>query len=251
MERKIYACGTLRSNRRNFPAVLKPHIKKGLSKRGDFIVQQLSEVDGVAAPAGSKSISVSLWQDNRPVIVASSNTDPQSSSIVQRRQRDGSRKTLTCPTSIEVYNKYMGGVDLNDQLRGYYSVRLKGRKFYKYIWWFVFDVAVTNSFILFKHYSDINLTSVKDFRSTLAKELIGKYNGRKKAGRPSTTMIQTPSISFDHFPKQKEKRSRCYQCYHEKKKRHDTSWHCDTCDKYLCHNGKDDDCFVQYHKQIM
>jgi hypothetical protein len=38
----------------------------------------------------------------------------------------------------------MGGVDLNDQLRGYNSVKLKGRKFYKYIWWFIFDVAITN-----------------------------------------------------------------------------------------------------------
>ena len=42
----------------------------------------------------------------------------------------------------------MGGVDDNDQLRGYYHVRLKCRKLYKYIFWFLFDVAIVNSFIV-------------------------------------------------------------------------------------------------------
>ena len=36
----------------------------------------------------------------------------------------------------------MGGVDNNDQLRGYYHVRLKCRNFYKYIFWFLLEVAI-------------------------------------------------------------------------------------------------------------
>ena len=42
-------------------------------------------------------------------------------------------------------NKYMGGVDKNDQLREYYHVRLKSRKYYKYLFWMLFDVAITNA----------------------------------------------------------------------------------------------------------
>ena len=45
---------------------------------------------------------------------------------------------------------YMGGVDHGDQLRGYYHVRLKNRKYYKYIFLFLFDVSITNSYVLFK-----------------------------------------------------------------------------------------------------
>lgn len=30
----LYGCGTLHSNRRGFPAVLKPHVKKGFRDRG-------------------------------------------------------------------------------------------------------------------------------------------------------------------------------------------------------------------------
>ena len=66
----------------------------------------------------------------------------------------------------------MGGVDKNDQLRGYYSKRIKGVKSYKYIWWFIIDVAITNAFILSKHYSDIPAKSVKELRTKLAKKEI-------------------------------------------------------------------------------
>ena len=55
------------------------------------------------------------------------------------------RLDVTCPLCIALYNRYMGGVDHNDQR---YHVRLKNMKCYKYIFWFLFDVSITNAFIL-------------------------------------------------------------------------------------------------------
>ena len=72
-----------------------------------------------------------------------------------------------------LYNNNMGGVDNNGQLRGYYHVRLKCRKFYKYIFWFLFDVAIVNSFILCKHFTHLGIRDMKTFRTQLAKSLIG------------------------------------------------------------------------------
>ena len=60
--------------------------------------------------------------------------------------------------SESVYNKFMGGVDCNDQLRQYYEVRMKGRK-YKYLWWFLFDVAVTNAYILCKNHTNLTVST--------------------------------------------------------------------------------------------
>ena len=68
---------------------------------------------------------------------------------VRRRQKDGSRTEVSCLLAIKIYNIFMGGVDKNNQLQGYYSVRTKSRKSYKYIFWFLFDVAIVNSFILY------------------------------------------------------------------------------------------------------
>ena len=151
---------------------------------------------------------------------------------------------------MALYNTYMGGVDHNDQLRGYYNVRLKCRKFYKYIFWFLFDVAVTNSYILFRQHvqnPDICVPDLKTFRVELARSLIADYCSRKRPGRPS---LSAPIKRFcqAHFPvRGAEKGRRCYYCYTFKHARHETVWYCRDCDHFLCHNGREDDCFLQYH----
>ncbi len=136
---------------------------------------------------------------------------------------------------------------MNDQLRGYYGVRSKGRKFYKCIWWFLFDVAVTNAFILCKHHTNQRSKILKDFKTGLAKSLIGDLNRRKRRGRPS--LAEPPTLRFysDHFPTKKVKRSRCYYCFHNRSKRHDADWYCTICERNLRHNGQSDDCYVLYH----
>ena len=48
-----------------------------------------------------------------------SNTQPSTIGTVLQRQKDHSRTPIPCPESIILYNKYMGGVDRGDQLRGY------------------------------------------------------------------------------------------------------------------------------------
>ena len=71
----------------------------------------------------------------------------------------------------------MGGVDINDQLRQYNHVRLKTTKNYKYLFWFIFDIAVTNEFILGRINGQFK--TVEDFRLKLAKELLDGYCSRK------------------------------------------------------------------------
>ena len=84
------------------------------------------------------------------VTVEATNCDPTVQEQVSRKQKDGTSIQVKSPQSVVLYNKYMGGVDHNDQLRGYYHVCLKCRKYYKYIFWSMFDLAVTNAYILYK-----------------------------------------------------------------------------------------------------
>ena len=76
------------------------------------------------------------------------NSDPQCVTSVPRRQTIGRREEVSCPLAITSYNKNMAAVDKGDQSRGYYHCRIKSRKFYKYIYYFLFDVTITNAFIL-------------------------------------------------------------------------------------------------------
>ena len=91
------------------------------------------------------------------------------STTVLRRLKDGTRVPVHCPVMIRAYNEKMGGVDNGEQSRGYYKLRAMCRKFYMYIFVFMVDVAITNSYILYKNFSpDPVLKTVKDFRLKLA-----------------------------------------------------------------------------------
>ena len=175
------------------------------------------------------------------------NSDPTNQNTVSRKHKDGSTHIYPCPSAITLYITYMGGVDHSDQLRGYYHVCLKCRKYYTYIFWFLFDLMVTNTYILTRHYSDLPFTTLKDFRIALAKELVGDYVFRKKRGRRSVSS-SSQRFCLHHFPERgAEKGHRCHFCYKYKKQRHESVWHCSQCNLFFCHNGKSDDCFRQYH----
>ena len=165
----IYATGTLIYRRRNFPPDLVLAAKRGLGERGDMVVRQ----DG--------NVCITVWQDTRAVTFMSSGHNPAHTTVVTRKKVDSSLVNLDCPISIADYNKYMGGVDRGDQYRQYYRVRTKSRKYYRYIFWFLFEVCVFNSFIL-SRYSPCNHPnkSYLSFRECLANELVGDYNSRKR-----------------------------------------------------------------------
>lgn len=63
-------------------------------------------------------------------------------------------------------------VNRNDQFRGYYRVRLKGRKHYKYIFWFSVNLAITNAYILHHPHTGVRGIRMKDFHVSLANQLI-------------------------------------------------------------------------------
>ena len=129
----------------------------------------------------------------------------QDRAVVQRREKTGERRSA--------YNTFMGGVDRGDQLRGYYHRHTKSRKFYRYsktkyplkythslssdsyIYHFMTDVALTNSFMMF-HQSHPKVT-VKVFQRVLATQLVGDYCSRKSAGRIS---YPTRPLQLQHFP---------------------------------------------------
>ena len=210
--------------------------------RGESVIRQRGQVTAV------------MWLDNRVIHVLSTNGQPSEITTVPRKQKDGSTKQITCPASILSYNTYMGGVDHGDQLHGYYHVRLKNRKYYKYIFWFLFDVSITNSYVLFKeaHPQCSFGKHVINYRIELARRLIGDYNSRKRIYGCTTT-------HSGHFPLKKvceegqetqRLRGKCYYCSINKIRR-DTQWYCNECQHFFCHTGKvETDCFYIYHSNL-
>ena len=258
LERKIYACGTARPSRRGFPDDLK-HLKL---TRGDIVYRQRA------------NLVATVWKDKREVVVLSTMTPPQATTTVERRQPDSSILEVQCPEPVTTYNTHMGGVDKGDQLRNYYKVRLKCMKYYKYIFWFLFDVSITNSYILscFVPSSTLKLT-LKQFRLRLASQLIDNYCSRKRAGRPkrsTTTPHPPPPLPSPdsggppstqslrpnlHLPSHTRSK-RCVYCreYRTPRRRKESVWYCEDCpgQPTLCLTGKHDgsDCYRIWHTSL-
>ena len=172
---------------------------------------------------------------------------PTATATVRRKKGDGSIIEVSCPHAIIDYNQYMGGVDRGDQYCKYYQVRMKSRKSYRYIFWFLFEVCILNSHILHRYSPcTTKILSYLDFRVQLARELIGEYCTRKSRGHPLSSGIPPPKrITLPHFPC-KTTKGRCQHC-----KKRWTVWFCSECDKRLCHTGnKSTDCHLSYHTKL-
>ena len=186
LQNGLYACGTVRSDRIEYP----PELKGLRLERGSHAFRQRG------------CLSAIVWQDKRQVCVLSTLTTPSDYVHIQRREKNGSQTKLTCPTAIATYNQHMAGVDKGDQLRQYYSLRLKFMKNYKYIFFFLLDTAITNAYILYSRFSPSRKLKQKEFRMNLAQQLIGEYCGRMRIGRPrlSTPHPQPSQQQPTHFP---------------------------------------------------
>ena len=89
------------------------------------------------------------WRDKKPVYFVNNVTSPWDVTTVVRKQKDGSNKTYPYPLAVDLYNKYMGGVDLADAMRKVYSCSRKSKgEWYMRLFWFLVDTSVVNAYIL-------------------------------------------------------------------------------------------------------
>lgn len=142
----------------------------------------------------------------------------------------------------------MNGVDRADQLRSTYSIVRKAAKWWKYLFWFMVDVAICNALILMKESLNhiLTMNSAKrrernqlEFRKKLAHQLIGDFWGKRK--RESVGEHQTRGLL--NWPAEMDKKRTCKQCAKNKiwKER---IYGCEQCGVNLCVS-----CFKPNHKE--
>ena len=151
--------------------------------------------ESVTVQAGK--VSASAWMDRKMVMMMSTKCQPLSCATVSRKQWDETSLEVPCPeTTILLYNKFMGGVDHGDQLRGYYRCRSRSRKFYKHIFFFLLDVAITNAYIPMKSSGRPWISNPFNYSSQRS-SLAGEYCVCHCWGRGGDVFHPLP---FCHFP---------------------------------------------------
>jgi hypothetical protein len=242
-ERKLYACGTVRKDRKGLPNDFKTD---KMMKRGDS--------DWRMTEKGVVSVK---WMDKKGIHFLSNFHDPEQTTFVQRRAKDGTSEEISCPELVKDYNQNMGHVDKADMLKSCYEIDRKSKRWWLRIFWHFIDVTIVNAFILFRQRCDGRSMELKEFRIAVARGLIG-IPKREKRGRKSDEAecsqrkykrqvpLETRYVESSHMPMYGTS-LRCASCS-TKSEPHRTKWRCTMCKVGLCLNDKKN-CFVKYHQK--
>lgn len=164
--------GTVQTSRLGFPKELKYPFKT--------IPKRMSTQRGLCRLRRSTDfpdLFACSWLDNKPVYFLSCGVTTQKTSMI-RKEKSGSSSDVPCPEFVASYNKYMNGVDAHDQLRlQRYSVQrsLRFKKYYKTLFFGLFDMALVNAYIVHCEYCKSTSTkpmSHAKFRLLLHEQLI-------------------------------------------------------------------------------
>lgn len=228
--------GTVMLNRKGLPPSTK---KKNAIKLAKHEVRAYRKDDCVL---------VLLWKDKRTVSMLSTYHN-SSNQVVVRNAKGKEREIVTKPTVVCEYNKHMGGVDLADHLLSSYSFTRRSVKWWRKMFFWLLEVAVTNSFILYN--TQNRPVKHRQYRRELVKQLVGDVRNKesRKRGRPSSSDKEERLNCRPHFiyANQQSKSKDCAVCSDRKVKggRKETVYFCNTCTKKPgLHPGE---CFEKFH----
>ena len=122
------------------------------------------------------------WHDKRDVAFCSTNVSPDEPSRPVPRIHNRQNVNIEKPRASDVYTAHMGGVDRADQLRSFYCSGWQSKKWYRYIFWFLFNVSVCNAFLLESEHIGSKHESVY-FKLDLTQQLIDGFSQQKRKRR--------------------------------------------------------------------
>lgn len=187
----IESLGTIRSDR--FPGLNFPvdsQMQKALG-RGGYIEKKHEN-------ANSVEVRAVKWMDNRGVTLVSTFVGAQPLTMAKRYDKTTKREIdVPCPTTVTTYNKFMGGVDLLDGLVSYYRIDIRSRKYYMKLVYHFIDMAVVNSWLLYRRdckdhgFAKKDVDDLLSFRTQVFEALC--YQSKeslKRRGRPSAVDLE-------------------------------------------------------------
>ena len=259
LEKKhMYTC-TARSDR--IPEIVKQKTLHG---------QAAEQARGTVKWAARRNVVALTCYDNKPVpMITTGHHTMEDVTFTRRRVRIDAANGLPHTAMVELtrlnvihdYNCHMDGVDVADQLRGYYSCWLKSMKWWHAILFWMLDTAMCNAYIMHKEGLKGQAAPTKShlqFQTALAHKLLDADAGSKHASssglkrkRPASAaterpqsrllgshLVQTIQGSRASVTPQRD----CVLCK-EQGKRSRSNYECSACNVGL-HPG----CFAEWHQ---
>ena len=251
--KQVHTLGTLRRNRIPGIPLTDPskYMKQGRGSSEEY-VGELNEVPLILVS----------WKDNKVVSLASTFVGCSPEGKVQRYDRQKKEKVeVTRPHIVDLYNRHMGGVDLLDANLARNRILLRSRKWYTKLFYHFLDLAIVNSWTVYKRVISTDASStpltLAAFKEEIAIALM--KSGMKTSptrGRPSASMmistkrrgrpITAPPVDIrldhgDHLPLRMADPQKC----RHKDCKLKSIFRCKKCELHFC--IKESNCWVKFH----
>uniref|UniRef100_A0A3B3S5R5 PiggyBac transposable element-derived protein domain-containing protein n=1 Tax=Paramormyrops kingsleyae TaxID=1676925 RepID=A0A3B3S5R5_9TELE len=192
------------------------------------------------------------WKDTREVSVCSTIHNAYAGDTVRRKVKSKQGVWITesfpCPSPVTEYNKYMGGVDLSDQLIQYYTTQHKRMKWYRKLFLHFLDISATNAYIIHREIMQQDSMTHKAFMEELTAQLCDvTLNVPTKMSGVHVPVLGA-ELSTDGRMKATSGRKTCMNCRRHGGNKTKTPWKCAACDVQLCLQP-DRNCFEAWHDQ--
>jgi hypothetical protein len=209
----IPATGTLRTNRRGVPAIVKD-MKAALDSK------RIQRGTGYYYRELDTPMVYVTWRDTKCVSVLTTAFPGHTTSTVRRRVKElgiTQLKDVPIPTAISNYNKYMGGVDKSDQYISYHRILRKTPRYWKTMFYHLLEIVVTNATIIYNWVlmtKDQKRITNNNFRDNLIQQIIKTYTLTER--NPTPLPVSEPrlqaSITISHGSCFSEERKQCSLC---------------------------------------
>lgn len=202
LEQNTYCTGTLQANRKNNPQeVMAAKIKRGENKSMFF-----------------NGVHVGKWRDKRNVTYITTEFENEIGVFRNKRGQESEK-----PVAVIGYNKYMSGIDRQDQMMAYYPCNRKSIRWYKKLFVHVLQMSVINAYFLYNKY--IQSGSLYDFRIELIRSLLSSKD--LQCVRPITKNLTHVITKIEKNTKEKKgvketkrvSRKECKECRKKKLER--------------------------------
>lgn len=234
-EKEIHLTGVINRSRKGLPV---SNRKNQTLKRGQIVSYRKED-----------KMLFLQWMDKREVMMLSTFYDNTTEYI--KRVKNGVEQVISKPKVVCRYNEHMGGVDIANHFMASYSFSRKTIKWWRKMFFWLVEVSIVNSYILFTTTKEAGVRSIcqRNYRQNLIQQLVGDTKNSNKRVRPSHEVDDERLNGELHciYELHGNKKRDCTVCSNRRtpQGRKRTKYFCKTCSNNPgLHPGK---CFEKYH----
>ena len=119
-----------------------------------------------------------LWNDNAPTNCLTTIHGPERE-IYERHIKGNLVQLVHKPVATAAYPPGMDAVDIGDQMRSYYDIRIKSKRWYMHFYYYIIDTSICNAHVVYCIFKNEKMSLLK-FRRILCHQLSATTHSKKK-----------------------------------------------------------------------